>query len=128
MISSGTASAHEIGPACGLCDVYVANTNAAPGLVVTGGVRRAWAPGDWPAGDSEENYYPAGLDQPALVRRLLMCGYDENTRADLPAGDVRALWNDRHYSYWHLGWVDDYQISAAPTSFHSHATRNPETH
>jgi hypothetical protein len=126
--ADGRTLAHEIGHACGLHDVYVANTNAAPGLVVTGGVRRAWAPGDWPAGDSEENYYPAGLDQPALVRRLLMCGYDENTRADLPAGDVRALWNDWHYSYWHLGWVDDYQISTAPTSFHSHATRNPETH
>lgn len=125
--ATGQTLAHEFGHACGLHDVYVTHTNAAPGLVVTGGVRRAWAPGDWPAGDSEENYYPAGVDQPTLVRRLLMFGLEGNTRADLPAGDVRALWNNGHGSLL-FGWVDDYQISTAPTSFHDHATRNPETH
>ena len=56
-----------------------------------------------------------------------MFGLEENTRADLPAGDVRALWNNGHGSLL-FGWVDDYQISTAPTSFHDHATRNPETH
>ena len=117
--------AHEFGHACGLLDILLSEG----GQTVTGGVRRAWAAGDWPAGDEDENYYPDGLTQTGLIERLLMYGISGTgaPRVDLSNGGIHGVWKDQHSSWWGFGSVTEYHLSTAPVGFNTHATRNPTT-
>ena len=81
--------AHEIGHACGLCDIYFRRDNMTPPSLLQG-VRESWLPGDWNNGTGCRFYSPI-LTQQDLIQRLLMFGEGDGTKADIPYGMVFGL-------------------------------------
>ena len=80
--------AHELGHACGLNDIYLEDGND---VLVEGPCSKERAPLDWNNGTSSR-YYPCGLEQSRLVRRLLMFGTTGNRLGVIPRGPVEGAW------------------------------------
>ena len=106
--------AHEIGHACGLSDIY----DFWDGMSVTGMPQKAYFTHDW-------GWYPENVTQAQIVQRLLMYGYDIETKGDISRGDVYGVWYEyewnpmlnSYYKHWHL--------SNAPVGFKLHGNRHP---
>ena len=113
-ITTDTVLAHEIGHACGLNDIY----DFVDGMSVTGMPQKVYFTHDW-------GWYPENVTQAQIVQRLLMYGYDTETKGDISRGDVYGVWyeyewNSRlnsYYKHWHL--------SNAPVGFKLHGNRHP---
>ena len=113
--------AHELGHAFGFPDIYDVYDGVA--LSVTGGVSRIRMPQDWGSA-TDEGFYPRGLQQADLVKRLLMYGYTSQTKADIPYGAVYGLWYEWiRDSTLPLGWRRDWRLGLAPIGFFSGGTR-----
>jgi hypothetical protein len=115
--------AHEFGHFCNLKDIYVSH-DPETSLVVTGPVERVRFSMDWPSNDNE-GYYPQGLSQANVLRRLLMHGRYEPGQSDLSAGDVDGLWNHRIHDAIHQVWVDHYELGTVPLGFLEHGNKQP---
>ncbi len=107
--------AHELGHVQGLPDIY--NYLKTPAMCVTGLVSRTRLSLDW-GSPSDEGYYPPGLTQSNLVRRLIMYGYGPSGKRDLPIGEIHSIWRPIYTS-------QPYQESPAHTGFFIHASPNP---
>ena len=88
---NGRVMAHEVLHQCGLKDIYVRETDKTT-LFVDGPISKERLPNDWGNG-----YYPKGLTQEEVVRKLIIYGrsgrYDPEPRIDLPSGSVYGLCN-----------------------------------
>ena len=115
--------AHELGHAFGFYDVYD-QYDGAP-FSVTGGVARAGMEHDWGSA-SDEGFYPSGLQQADLVKRLLMYGYSSPVKADIPYGDVTGLWYESVWDSTNHVWLKDWHLSPAYVGFFLHY--NPYPH
>ncbi len=80
---------HEIGHSCGLQDIY--DSHIETPLTVSGDISRTRLPDDWGSMD-EQGYYPSGVNQVSLLRRLLMYGYKIPSAKDLSYGDIYGLY------------------------------------
>ena len=78
--------AHEIGHACGWPDIYHGPRSGAMAELQLG-VKEEWLQGDWSNGTGRR-FYDGQLLQSELIPRLLMFGYGDNTKSDIPLGDV----------------------------------------
>lgn len=110
--ATGRTLSHEIGHTCGFLDVY--RTHSGASSTVDGPVQRDWMPSDW-SSPSEEGFYPSGLTQQDLLPRLLMYGLADESKIDIPYGDVYGLW----YEWMHStnGWSRQWYLSLAPVGF-----------
>lgn len=112
------ALAHEIGHACGLSDIYAYHQETS--LEVQGSSRKNWMPYDW-------GRYRNGAEHSAVIRNLLMYGYQVPESIDLSYGDIYGLWytkddvpgTDQVTNIWHR--------SNAPVGFHFHGNRHPRS-
>ncbi len=116
--------AHEIGHSCGLPDIYVndniyEHTHSNPLESVSGGIRHAWMPDDWGSTSLLVNYYHPVVDQPMLIRALLMYGFTSEFKGDIPRGNIYGIW------YIDPPDGDSAMKSLAHVSFDQFATRNP---
>ena len=87
-LGNGRLLAHEFLHACGLGDIYIAQTNATL-LKVEGEVLEHLLPDDWACG-----YYPEGTMQADVIKRLLMYGdgdYSPSKADMVPYGDIWGL-------------------------------------
>jgi hypothetical protein len=84
--------AHEIGHACGLCDIFIDHGNTEPSFVLEN-VKREWMPDDWNNGTGCRFYDPI-LQHKNIIHRLLMFGNSNETKSDIPWGFVRGLSED----------------------------------
>ena len=75
--------AHEIGHACGFEDIFENHIDSF--LYVQGPPSKDRMPFDW-------GMYPPGLRQADLIERLLMYGYQSESKIKIPLGDVYGLW------------------------------------
>ena len=109
---------HEIGHSCGLQDIYEWHRENTT-LVVTGGVSHIRLPDDW-GSNGELGYYPPGLNQVSLLRRLLMYGYTIPGAIDLSYGDV--------YGLYYIPTISGKAcfLNTATVGFAKYANRNPE--
>lgn len=126
VLDSGADSrtwAHELGHAFGFYDIYD-QYDGAP-FNVTGGVARAGMVHDWGSA-SDEGFYPSGLQQADLVKRLLMYGYSSPVKADIPYGDVTGLWYESVWDSTNHVWLKDWHLSPAYVGFFLHY--NPYPH
>ena len=111
-----TTLAHEIGHACGLCDIY----DFVDGMSVTGMPQKVYFTHDW-------GWYPENVTQAQIVQRLLMYGFNTDSihKGDISRGDVYGVWYEyewnstlnSYYKHWHL--------SNAPVGFKLHGNRHP---
>ena len=115
--------AHEFGHFCGLKDIYVSHVPET-NLSVSGEAEQPRFSLDWPS-SSPEGYLPAGTLQATLIPRLLMCGRSAAGQADISAGDVYGLWNNRHYDRTTGIWVPNYELGRAPIGFLEHGDKQP---
>ena len=120
---SATTYAHEFGHFCDLRDIYVSHSPETS-LVVGGSADRSRLEYDWPS-DSTEGYYPENLPQANLIRRLLMTGRAYPGQADLSAGDVYGLWNNRFINQTTHQWEANYELGDAPVGFLEHGDKQP---
>lgn len=114
--------AHELGHAFGFYDVY--DQYAGASLGATGVVARAMMEDDWGSA-SEEGFYPRGLKQADLVKRLLMYGYSSPDKADIPYGDVEGLWYESVWDPTNRVWLKDWHLSPAYVGFFLHYNPHP---
>jgi hypothetical protein len=121
---SAVTLAHEIGHSCGLVDIYVTDIihehhYTAPLPPVSGSISHSRLPNDWGCTSPEVHYYYLIVDQPMLIRSLLMYGHTDVSKGDIPSGDV--------YGIWYIDPPDgDSAVAARATvSFNQYTTRNP---
>ena len=116
--------AHEIGHSCGLRDIYINDSqydhhNSTLLSPVSGPPNYSRLPKDWGCTSHDIHYYLPIVDQPMLIRDLLMHGHSSQSKADIPLGDIEGIW------YTERGNGDSAVLSLAPVSFEHNATRNP---
>ena len=111
-----TTLAHEIGHACGLCDIY----DFADGMSVTGMPQKAYFTHDW-------GWYPENVTQAQIVRRLLMYGYntDSTHKGDISRGDVYGVWYEYKWNSMLNSYYKHWYLSNAPVGFKLHGNRHP---
>ncbi|MBQ7652440.1 MAG: hypothetical protein IJS15_15890, partial [Victivallales bacterium] len=119
-----TTLAHEIGHSCGLADIYVMDnvhehSHSDQLQPVSGSISSQRLPNDWGATHPECHFYFPFVDQPALIRKLLMFGRSSEFKGDIPAGDI--------YGIWYIEPPDGNSAvkSLAPVSLGLHTTRTP---
>ena len=84
--------AHEIGHALGLSDIYESRPSK---KIDTGSLaKESWNPSDWNGGVWFPRYYKEEREQAELVRRLIMYGYTNANKSDLPLGRVYGVTTD----------------------------------
>lgn len=111
-----TTLAHEVGHACGLCDIY--DFHPETDYRVQGGPSEERFTQDW-------GWYPENESQVSIIRRLLMYGYNTGSKGDISGGNVYGLWYQTYRS--DDGEVEkDWQLGLAPVGF-SGANRNPRS-
>ena len=115
-------TAHELGHAFGFYDIYDWYAGAPHGA--TGVVARAMMEDDWGSA-SEEGFYPRGLQQADLVKRLLMYGHSSSDKADIPYGDVEGLWYESVWDPTNRVWLKDWHLSPAYVGFFLHYNPHP---
>ena len=81
--------AHEIGHACGWCDIYAFKRGYDP-LELRRDPCTEWLPGDWNNGTGR-GFYPALTSQRDIIFRLLMYGHGSSAKSDIPWGSVYGL-------------------------------------
>ncbi len=91
--STARALAHEIGHACGWCDIYAERKGVDAYDFDDFGLKRSWLPGDWSNGTGGL-YYPTFLTHRVLIKRLLMYGVGDGEHLDLPRGNVYGISKD----------------------------------
>lgn len=108
---------HEIGHACGLCDIYDEAEDCDES--VTGVIRKSWMPQDW-------GHYRTVTTHAELLQGLLMYGYDSAEGVDITFGDIHGLWysdseegSDAEGIIWNL--------SLAPIGFYYWGNRHPRS-
>lgn len=111
--------AHELGHACGLVDIYVRHDGT--NLSVTGEVSSVSLGVEW-GSETTNGYYPRRTMQAAEIRKLLMYGVGNDTKADISYGDVQGLWYYRDTSQLAQ---QHWQISPAPVGFFQHGNPHP---
>ena len=79
--------AHEIGHAFRCADVYHAKKHDAGVHIPDSIVCENHEPMDWSNGTGCR-YYPVGVDQESIIKRLLMCGNAYPSSVDISAGSV----------------------------------------
>jgi len=87
--ANASTVAHEIGHACGWCDIHC-DRDGADVWVLRRGVRRTWLDGDW-SGGTGHGFYDSMLLQSDLIKRLLMYGHGIGTKSDIPHGSIYGL-------------------------------------
>ncbi len=115
-ITTDTVLAHEIGHACGLCDIY----DFGNGMSVTGMPQKAYFTHDW-------GWYPENVTQAQIVQRLLMYGYsmDSTYKGDLSRGDVYGAWYEYKWNSMLNSYYKQWHLSNAPVGFKLHGNRHP---
>ena len=93
-------------------------------LAVGGGVEWSRLPIDWPS-NAEEGYYSAGLSQSNIIRRLLLFPGEFSGQAELSAGDIYGLWNDRFLNLSTHQWTANYVLGEAPVGFFENGIKQP---
>jgi hypothetical protein len=83
--------AHEIGHACGWCDIYTYRDEFSASELLSA-PRQEWLPHDWNNGTGER-FYPSMMSQEDIIFRLLMYGHGSETKSDIPLGFVHGLPN-----------------------------------
>lgn len=114
--------AHELGHACGLSDIFEDADGTT--LCVTGDVSRATLGTEWGC-DADEGYYPPETRQADIIRRLLMYGYNDDRKADIPYGDVTGLWYEDMVDLQTGTIAPEWNLSPAPVGFFQHGNRHP---
>ena len=111
--TNGTAVtvAHEIGHAFGLADVYPWQKHKPHSALSDMSLHESHAPDDWSNGEGYR-YYGRGVNQSMLIRRLLMCGFNLESRRDLSFGSI-------------YGYTFDNEAGMAYTGFFSGNLRRP---
>ena len=116
--------AHETGHSCELPDIYVNDTRYEhsydiPLTPVSGAIQYSWLPDDWGSSSPLVSYYHPVVDQPMLIRTLLMYGYTSEFKGDIPCGYI--------YGIWYIEPPDGNSAvkSLAHVGFDQFATRNP---
>ena len=66
-----------------------------------------------------------GAPSANLIRRLLMTGRAYPGQADLSAGDVYGLWNNRFINQTTHQWEANYELGDAPVGFLEHGDKQP---
>jgi hypothetical protein len=79
--------AHELGHACGLEDIYIADNSGSGTPLPDAPPKKDWEPDDWNNGPGPQ-YYASSLDQKDLIQRLLMYGIFSSKKGDIPYGCV----------------------------------------
>lgn len=122
--SNGTfrTVSHEIGHACDLRDIYERNLETP--LVVTGNASRTTLGTEW-GSEEDEGYYESGTQQSILLKRLLMYGYGNSFKADIPFGDVSGLWFDKIWDPTNEVKIKEWHLSLAPIGFFEHGNPHP---
>lgn len=110
---------HEIGHACGWKDIY--ETHSSTSLAVEGQAKMVWLPNDW------SSYYPRGITQAEIIRRLLMYGRSGAGHIDIPAGDIHGLWYVYILDQNTRDWIRDWRVSLAPLGASRGMNRNPRS-
>lgn len=114
-----TTLAHELGHACGLADIY--DQYEGTGLVVSGPPEKGRFTHDW-------GWFPPHVTQVDLVQRLLMYGYNTNSKADISRGDVYGLYYTYEWNSTLSRWDRVWHLGLAPVGFKLHGTRHPQSH
>lgn len=116
--ANGRTLSHEIGHACGLPDIY--DVHRESGLSVSGFPMRTRMPNDW-------GHYRRGVTQRDIIKRLLMYGYTNETKADLTYGDVYGLHYTSSWDPVRRVWEKSWHLNNAPVGFVLHGIRNPSS-
>ena len=113
---------HELGHACGLKDIYERHSGTS--LVVSGAVSRAMLGTEW-GSNSDAGFYAPGTQQANLLKHLLMYGFGNSFKADIPYGDITGLWYDNLWDSTNHVWRKSWHLSPAPVGFFLHGNPTP---
>ena len=111
-----TTLAHEIGHACGLSDIYT-DVDETP-LAVSGNPLPSRFTHDW-------GWYPHYMTQADVIRRLLMFGFNSDTKGDISRGDIYGLWYTNVLNAAGTRYDKVWQLGNAPVGFKLHGNRHP---
>lgn len=107
---------HELGHACNLPDIY--DVHRETSLVVSGFPEKARMLDDW-------GWYPTGVSQAEVLKRLLMYGYFSSIKADITFGDIDGLHYTSRWNSVSRSWDRTWYLRKAPIGFGRHGERNP---
>ena len=122
---SANTIAHELGHACGLDDIYIQKTftnaaNEEVTVAVDGLASSGWMPLDW-------GRYEKGVQQSALIEKLLMYGDVSGTECDLTAGDVYGVGMSVVTNEITGSVSYPYELKMVPVGFWLHGSRTPQS-